>query len=108
MKTSFLIAFAAASVVLTGCGDSSSSTTTPSNTSANNSSPVVQPEIYAQKKVDLASLNQAVQQYNTTEGHYPQSLKDLAPNYIPRIPDAPAGYKFNYDANNGTVTLVQQ
>jgi hypothetical protein len=99
MKTSFLIAFGAASIVVfSGCG----------NTSANNSSPVVQPEIYAQKKVDLASLNQAVQQYNTTEGHYPQSLKDLAPNYIPRIPDAPAGYKFNYDANNGTVTLAQQ
>lgn len=109
MKTSFLIAFGAACiVVLSGCGGDSSSTTTQSNASANNSSPVVQPEVYAQKKVDLAALNQAVQQYNTSEGHYPQSLQDLVPNYISKIPNAPAGYKFNYDANSGSVTLVQQ
>ena len=109
MKTPMLILFAAASVLLiTGCGDSSNSTPAANNTSANNSSPVVQPEVYAQKKVDVATLNQAIQQYNAAEGHYPQSLQDLAPTYIPKIPTAPAGYKFNYDATAGTVTLVQQ
>jgi hypothetical protein len=108
MKTPSLILFTAASALLiTGCGDSSSSTPA-ANTAANNSSTVVQPEVYAQKKVDVATLNQALQQYNAAEGHYPQSLQDLAPTYIPKIPAAPAGYKFNYDASAGTVTLVQQ
>lgn len=103
MKTPFFITCAAAAAfMLTGCGGSSSSTP------ANNSSPVVQPEIYAQNKVDVATLNQAVQQYNAAEGHYPAQLSDLTPTYIAKILDAPQGYKINYDATSGTVTLVQQ
>src|SRR5580658_7438251 len=95
----------AAAFVFAGCGGSSSST--PAQTNAT-TSPVVQPEVFAQKKMDVAALTQAVQQYNATEGHYPSSLQDLAPNYIAKIPEAPAGYKLNYDSNNGSVTLVQQ
>ena len=95
--------------VLAGCGGgSSNSTPAQNNTSANNPSPAVQPEIYAQRKADVASLNQAIQQYNAAEGHYPQKLQDLAPNYIAKLPQAPPGYKFNYDPNSGTVSAVQQ
>jgi PBP1b-binding outer membrane lipoprotein LpoB len=109
MKTPLFVAgMVAAAFLLTGCGGDSSTTPAQNNSTANNSSPVVQPEIYAQKKVDLAALNQAVQQYNAQEGHNPQTLQELKPNYISKIPDAPAGYKFNYDATSGTVTLVQQ
>jgi hypothetical protein len=110
MKTlPFIAGMAAAAFLLTGCGgDNSSTTSAQNNSTANNSSPVVQPEIYAEKKAGLAALSQAVQQYNVQEGHYPQSLDDLTPNYISKIPDAPTGYKWNYDANAGTVTLVQQ
>jgi len=110
MKTPLFIAgMVTAAFLLTGCGgDSSSTAPAQNNSTANNASPVVQPEIYAQKKTDLASLNQAVQQYNAQEGHYPKTLQDLAPDYISKIPGAPAGYKFNYDASSGTVTLVQQ
>lgn len=96
-------------LALAGCsGGSSNSTPAQTNTTANNSSPIVQPEIYAQQKVDVASLNQAVQQYNAAEGHYPQKLEDLAPNYIAKIPQPPAGYKINYDPNTGSVSMVQQ
>jgi hypothetical protein len=56
----------------------------------------------------VASLTQAIQQYNAAEGHYPQTLQDLAPNYIAKVPQAPAGYKFNYDPTSGSVSLVQQ
>lgn len=111
MKTLFLTAFAAASVLsLSGCGDSSSSAPAPSqNASApNNSNPVKAPIDYAQKKASLAALSDAVRQYNVQEGHYPQTLQDLTPNYISRIPDAPTGYKWNYDASSGTVTMAQQ
>jgi len=95
---------------LSGCGDSNSNSSAPAqNTSAaNNSNPVKQPIDYAEKKAGLAALSQAVQQYNVQEGHYPQNLQALTPNYIAKIPDAPTGYKWNYDANAGTVTLVQQ
>jgi uncharacterized lipoprotein YbaY len=109
MKTKFLMASAIAMVfALAGCGDGSNNSTPAQNTSANNSSPVVQPEIYAQQKADVASLTQAIQQYNAAEGHYPQKLQDLAPNYITRVPQAPSGYKFNYNPNSGSVNVVQQ
>jgi hypothetical protein len=51
----------------------------------------------------LPALQQAVKDYNTKEGHNPKSLDDLVPNYIAKIPDAHAGYKFAYDPNTGTV-----
>jgi hypothetical protein len=110
MKNAILLACTVTSAFLfAGCGGSSNSTPPPANnTSANNSSPVVQPEVYAQKKVDIASLTQAVQQYNATEGHYPATLQDLVPNYIAKVPDAPPGYKINYDSSSGAMTLVQQ
>ena len=110
MKTRICFAVAGAMVLaLTGCtGGSSNSNSPATNTSANSSSPAVQPEIYAQKKMDLASLNQAVQQYHAAEGHYPDNLQDLAPNYVEKVPQAPDGYKFNYDANSGTVSLDKQ
>jgi hypothetical protein len=96
-------------LALAGCtGGSSNSNASATNTSANSSSPAAMPQVYAQKKMDLASLNQAVQQYHAAEGHYPDNLQELAPNYIEKVPDAPEGYKFDYDANSGTVNLVQQ
>jgi hypothetical protein len=110
MKNALLLACAVASVfLLVGCGNSSNSTPPPANnTSANNSSPVVQPEVYAQKKVDVASISQAIQQYNAAEGHYPPTLQDLVPTYLAKIPPAPPGYKLNYDSTSGAVTAVQQ
>lgn len=108
MKAPFLLVLAvAATFLITGCGGSSNSTPG-TNTATNASSPLVQPEVFAQKKMDVAALTQAVQQYNATEGHYPKDLSELAPNYIAKVPPVPPGYKLNYDANNGSVTLEQQ
>jgi ABC-type glycerol-3-phosphate transport system substrate-binding protein len=96
-------------LALAGCsGGSSNSNSSTTNTAANSSSPVTQPEIYAQQKMDMASLNQAVEQYHAAEGHYPDNLQELAPSYIARIPDAPPGYAINYDANSGAVSLARQ
>lgn len=109
MKTAFLIAFAGAmAFVATGCSGGSNNNQTPqTNTTANNS-PIVQPEVYAQRKVDVANLTQAIQQYNAAEGHYPQTLQDLAPNYMAKIPQPPPGYKITYDPNSGAVNILQQ
>lgn len=110
MKTKFLIAWAGAMIfVLAGCsGGSSNNAPAQTNAAANSSSPIVQPEIYAQQKVDVSTLTQAIQQYNAAEGHYPQTLQDLAPNYIAKVPQAPPGYKINYDPNSGAVSVVRQ
>lgn len=112
MKNKLILTVAgtlALALALAGCtGGSDNSTAPQTNTAANSSSPVVQPEVYAQRKTELASLNQAVQQYNASEGHYPKTLQDLAPNYVPKVPEAPPGYKINYDPNSGTVIMVQQ
>lgn len=112
MKTRYLVTVAGAMILAfagTGCtGGSSNSNAPTTNTTSNSSSPVVQPEIYAQRKSDVAAVNQAVQQYHASEGHYPASLQELTPNYIARLPQAPAGYQYNYDANSGAVNLVKQ
>lgn len=101
------MALAASSVlVFAGCGGGSSSQS--GNNSANSSSSLVQPEVYAQEKMDVSSLNQAVQQYNAAEGHFPAQLQDLTPTYIAKIPQAPPGYKINYDATSGSVSVVHQ
>lgn len=58
--------------------------------------------------MDVSSLTQAVQQYNAAEGHYPKSLADLAPTYLAKVPAAPAGYKIDYNPDNGAVNVSQQ
>ncbi|HTV40036.1 MAG TPA: hypothetical protein VMF08_05650 [Candidatus Sulfotelmatobacter sp.] len=110
MKSRFLVAVAGSMVfALAGCSGGSSNSNAPTtNTAASSSSPVTQPEIYAQQKMDMATLNQAVQQYHAAEGKYPDSLQDLAPTYIARVPDAPPGYTIKYDANSGAVSLARQ
>jgi ABC-type glycerol-3-phosphate transport system substrate-binding protein len=58
-----------------------------------------------QPSVGLPALKQAVQSFNTQEGHYPKTLDELVPKYIAKIPDAPGGYKYVYDSATGEVKL---
>ena len=61
----------------------------------------------AEKTIDTVALNQAVQQFNVTEGRYPKDLNELVTEkYLPRLPEAPYGMKIVYDANTGTVKVV--
>lgn len=56
----------------------------------------------------MSYLDQAVQQFNVQEGRYPKTLEELTPNYVAKIPDAPYGYKIDYDATKGEVKVVKQ
>jgi len=116
MKTfnSFFISIAAATL-LAGCGDKSGSGSsgTNSTSSATNGfggyvNSLGQAQKSADKTIDVSYLNQAVQLFNTQEGRYPKTLEELTPNYVAKIPDLPAGYKLDYDATKGEVTVVQQ
>lgn len=110
-----------AGLFLTGCGNNSSSTSpAATNNSATNftsGNPVTvapdyigvvgQAQKYSVKQIDLAQLNQAIQQFNAAEGRYPKDLQELVPNYLAKIPQLPAGYQISYDATTGKVKVVQ-
>jgi hypothetical protein len=120
MKISFLVLIAAG-LFLAGCGNGDSSksaqttNTTPNYASGNPlTAPVdylgavAQAKKYSEKQIDLAYLNEAIQQFNAAEGRYPKGLNELMPNYIGKIPQAPYGSKIVYDAASGTVKVVKQ
>lgn len=120
MKTSLLL-LAAAGLFLAGCGDDNSSKsakTTNAPVKYDSGNPltvapdymgaVVQAQKYAEKQIDLAYVNEAIQQFNAGEGHYPTNLQEMIPTYLGKMPQAPYGYKIVYDASNGTIKVVKQ
>ena len=121
MKALLLIP-AAAGILLAGCGKGSS----PANPSSTNNAAtnfasgnpltavpdylgaVGGAQKFAVKQIDLSYLHEAIEQFNAAEGRYPKDLKEMVPNYIGKVPDAPYGSKIVYDPNTGTVKVVQQ
>jgi hypothetical protein len=99
----------AALVLLAGCGDNSSSNSSgPVTNAADVNNTFVNAKRTADKTIDVAWLNQALQLFNVQEGRYPKTLAELTPKYVAKLPDPPLGYKLNYDANKGEVTVVRQ
>jgi hypothetical protein len=109
----------AAALALAGCGDNSKTSSAPQTTRGNTSSPLDAPADYlgaidkaqktAIKTADVASLNQAIQLFNTDNGRNPKDLNELVEKkYIPKLPAAPYGMKIEYDATSGTVKVVKQ
>lgn len=128
MKANLLFAIAAA-LLLAGCGQSKSTTPaqgTNSTAGTTNVSPnytsgnpltapadylgvVVQAQKYSEKQIDLAYVNEAIQQFNAGEGRLPKSLQEMVDeHYLGKIPVAPIGYNIVYDATNGTIKVVKQ
>jgi hypothetical protein len=59
------------------------------------------------KAIDMAYITQAVQFFNASEGRYPKDLNELvAEKYLPKLPDLPAGMKFEYNPSSGQVRIV--
>jgi ABC-type enterochelin transport system substrate-binding protein len=117
-----LFVLAAATALLTGCGDKNSSKTASStNSTAGSTNSIgfvtapmdylktaVQEQKNMTKTIDVSYLNEALQRYNVQEGRYPNDLSELVPNYVGKLPVPPYGYKLDYDPNTGTVKVVQQ
>jgi hypothetical protein len=110
MKILPSILTAAAVVLLAGCGQNSGSTSAQNQSTnpADINNPLVNAKRTADKTLDVSYLNQAVQLFNVQEGRNPKTLEELTPKYVAHIPDAPLGYKINYDAVKGEVTVVRQ
>ena len=117
MKLCIAFFFSIATVILVaGCGNGSGSqpqgtnavTDSASNNPADYLGGLVRAKKTADKTIDVAYLNQALQLFNTQEGRYPKTLQELTPNYVGKIPEPPIGYKLDYDATKGEVKIVAQ
>lgn len=103
----YFLAAVAALTLLAGCDKpSAQSNNNPNPADVNN--PLVNAKRTADKTIDVSYLNQAVQLFNVQEGRYPKTLNELVPKYVAKLPEPPLGYKINYDANKGEVTVVRQ
>lgn len=118
MKTLFSFSIAA-SLLLVGCGGQSDKPAESTNAASSGTTPLSAPADYvgalgkakqaAEKTVDTASLNQAVQMFNVEKGRFPKDLNELvAEKYISKLPPAPYGMKLDYDAASGKVKVVKQ
>jgi hypothetical protein len=115
-----LFLFAAAALLLGGCGEKSNqpatgtnSTTsteiTPANAPAGYLRAIANGQQNAVKTVDTTSVDKAIQLFNVEQGRNPKDLNELVQKkYIPKIPETPHGTKLVYDANAGTVKVEPQ
>ncbi|OQC25157.1 MAG: hypothetical protein BWX68_01714 [Verrucomicrobia bacterium ADurb.Bin063] len=118
MKTPFCLLLAV-SGLLAGCGEKAGAPAPPANSATPGSSPLSAPADYlgaldkahktADKVVDTAVLNQAIQLFNVEHGRNPRDLNELVEEkFIPKLPTAPYGMKLDYDAATGKVRVVKQ
>ena len=106
----------AAALLLAGCGEKASQKTTQAVNAVSNVvdaplnyiSAVADAKKHAEKVIDVSYINQDIQMFNASEGRYPNSLEELIPNYLGKMPDVPRGYKLVYDTNTYTVKAVHQ
>ena len=107
MKTFFLIPVVAG-LLLAGCDKSKYGSVEENKKALDYGNTLVNAKKTADKTIDVAALNQEVQLFYAQEGRFPKTLKELTPSYISKIPPAPLGYKIEYDAVKGEVTVVKQ
>jgi len=118
MKISLLLS-AILVLVVAGCGKSSDESAPVSTNAATGGSVLTAPVDYlntvakskhsADKIVETASLNKAIEMFGVQEGRHPKDLNELVlKKYIPQIPTPPVGTKLEYDAKTGTVKVVKQ
>jgi uncharacterized lipoprotein YajG len=111
----FLLLPLAAGLLLAGCEKASQKTTQAVNAVSNvvdaplnYVGAVVQAQKYSENVIDVSYINQDIQMFNASEGHYPATLDELIPNYLGKMPEVPRGYKLVYDTNTWTVKTVRQ
>ena len=107
----------AAGLLLAGCGDNAEK---PAQTTNSTSGGVLSApadyvgalgnaKIKAAKTAETASIDQAIQMFGSEKGRNPKDLNELVTEkYLPKIPDAPYGMKFQYDETAGKVSVVPQ
>src|SRR5262245_35920836 len=108
-----------ATLALVGCGDQSSKSGQSTNAATSGGNPVTAPVDYlgaitkgeqaAVKTVDVTSISKAIDLFQADKGRYPKDLNELVQEkYLPRIPEAPYGWKLDYNPTTGQIKAVKQ
>jgi hypothetical protein len=116
---SLLFLSTAAGLCLAACDQKSEAPAAATNAASTASSPLNAPAGYlgaiakgqqtAVKTIDTTSLDKAIQLFAVENGRNPKSLNELVEQkFIPKIPETPYGTKLVYDADAGTVKIVNQ
>ena len=112
-KILFTAAIAVLAVLFAGCGKNSKSQQAVNAVSNVVDAPlnyvgaVVQAKKYSEKVIDVSYVNEDIQMFNASEGHYPKNLQEMVPDYLAKIPVVPSGYQLVYDTNTWTVKTVK-
>jgi hypothetical protein len=103
-----------ATAALVGCGDSASKTAAPSKERNAATAPLDYLAVQGQAKkhsevvASLAQVQQALQQFRTTEDRWPENLQELVrAGLLARVPSMPAGQRIDYDPRTGTVRAAR-
>lgn len=102
----------AAALAAAGCGKKDAKSTeggSPLNAPADYLGAVSQAKKAAEKTVDAAAIQNAVNLFHAQEDRYPKDLNELVQQrYLPRVPEAPAGMKLIYNPASGEVKILRQ
>lgn len=105
------------SLAVAGCGKRDSAPTPPATNQPASGNPITAPVDYlgaigqaqkqAAKVVDLAQVQQAIQQFRAAEDRYPKELGELVKEgYLAKIPSLPAGMNYQYNPATGQIRAV--
>jgi len=104
-----------AGLLISGCGKDATPASEPTNTSSSGN-PLSAPVDYlgavakakknTDKTVATVGIDQAIKMFSAEMGTMPKNLNELVPSYLPSIPPAPAGMKYDYDPKTGIVKVV--
>jgi hypothetical protein len=109
--STFLSSLALLSLLLSGCGKKDAKSTeggNPLNAPADYLGAVSQAKKTAEKTVDAASIQQAINLFHAQEDRYPKDLDELVQQkYLPRLPEPPSGMRISYDPASGQVKILR-
>jgi hypothetical protein len=109
-----------ATVLAAGCGQAPENNAAPQAQSTNTpGNPLTAPVDYlgavnqgmnaAIKTADSAGIGQAIKMFQVQEGRFPKTLEELVEKqYLPQLPKAPYGMKFDYNPQTGELKFVKQ
>jgi hypothetical protein len=118
MKATCVAVFLLAALAA-GCGSKETATKTPPSTNTTTgANPLTAPVDYvgavgqakkhSEKVIDTASLNKTIDLFYAQEDRYPKDLNELVQmKYLPSLPQAPYGMKFDYNAQSGQLKVVK-
>ena len=107
------------SLLLPGCGSKKEVSKEEMLTNNSSGNPITAPVDYlgavnqarksAVARIDIASLQNAINLFNAQEDRYPRDLNELAKQrYIQAVPTLPAGSRFDYNPQTGSIRIVRQ